>query len=254
MTYVAKGEKEVEEPDPLELEEWIDRVERRYPHGSSFVLPGESPVGAFLHLGRSIVRRAERISVIALKEGMIGSQSFAFLNRFSDLLFSLACACDLEHLVTEITRMVTKELGGGDLSMQDLDLAKANKIIEVAKSKAEEIGVPMVIAVCDSSARLVALERMDDALLVSIELALKKARTAVELKKSTREMAPLVQPGASLYGLASDSDLCFFAGGVPIKDESGNILGGLGISGGTIEEDEKVAQATLMALNSENKK
>lgn len=249
MTYVARGKREIEEPDPSDLEKWIDRIEKSYPHGASFVLPGESPAGSLLHLGRTILRRAERISLMALKEDLIGNRSFAFLNRLSDLVFSLACACDSEHLVAEITGIVIRELEGGNPDMKCIDLENANALIEIAKEKAKEIGVPMVIAVCDPAARLVALERMDNALLVSIGLAPKKARTAVELKNSTRELAPLVQPGAPLYGLASDSDLCFFAGGVPVRDEEGNIVAGLGISGGTVEEDEKVAQATLLAFN-----
>ena len=94
-----------------------------------------------------------------------------------------------------------------------------------------------------------ALHRMDGALPVSIDLAPKKARTAARLRLSTEELSRLVQPGAPLYGLASDPGLCCFGGGVPLTEE-GKTVGAVGVSGGSVEEDQIVAGKSRDVWNS----
>ena len=129
--------------------------------------------------------------------------------------------------------------------MVTLDVAK--RMIEAVEKKAREIGQPMVAVVVDAGANMVALHRMDNAFLVSLDIATQKAYTAVAIQMPTHEVAPLVQPGASLYGLTT-TDKCrivAFGGGFPIKDKDGKIVGGLGVSGGSVEQDMTCAEAGL---------
>ena len=128
-------------------------------------------------------------------------------------------------------------------------LAEAKRMIAAAEQKAQELGVPMVIAVVDIGGNLVAQHRMDGALLASISLALDKAYTAVALKMSTDQVAVAVSPGQPLCGLntANGGRFIIFGGGFPIV-ENGTIIGGFGVSGGSVDQDMMVAKAGLGSL------
>jgi uncharacterized protein GlcG (DUF336 family) len=127
-----------------------------------------------------------------------------------------------------------------------LSLETALKLIASARKKAEEIGVPMVIAVVDAGGNPIALQRMDNALLVSINIATNKAYTAVAVKVPTHELAKVAQPGGPLFGI-NTTDGCrvvIFGGGYPLK-RGDEIVGGIGVSGGSVEEDMACAEAAL---------
>ncbi|WP_027723025.1 GlcG/HbpS family heme-binding protein [Maridesulfovibrio zosterae] len=126
----------------------------------------------------------------------------------------------------------------------------AQQMIAAAEKKANEIGVPMVIAVVDQGANLVAQLRQDDALLVSIDLAWNKAYTAVAVKMSTETLGTVSQPGGPLYGIhtAHNGRVVIFGGGLPIE-ENGTVIGGIGVSGGSVEQDIACAEAGLAAYN-----
>jgi uncharacterized protein GlcG (DUF336 family) len=135
----------------------------------------------------------------------------------------------------------------------NLDLAL--ELIVAAKKKATEIGVPMVIAVVDAGGNLVALQRMGQALLVSIDIAINKAYTAVAVKIPTHELAKVAQPGQPLFGIhnADGGRVVIFGGGFPLKLNN-EIIGGIGVSGGSVEEDIQCAEAALEGLASGAKK
>jgi uncharacterized protein GlcG (DUF336 family) len=128
-----------------------------------------------------------------------------------------------------------------------LDLAL--RLIAAAREKAYEIGVPMVIAVVDDGGNLVAQQRMDNALLVSISISLNKAYTAVALKLPTHALAPLAQPEKPLFGIhnADGGRIIIFGGGFPLK-AGGAIIGGIGVSGGSVEQDMECAQAATKLM------
>jgi uncharacterized protein GlcG (DUF336 family) len=130
-----------------------------------------------------------------------------------------------------------------------LTLDFALELIAAAQEKAKEIGVPMVIAVVDTGGNLVAQHRMDDALLVSIDISLNKAYTAVAVKLPTHELAPLAQPGGPLFGIsnADRGRVVVFGGGFPLKHKDA-IIGGIGVSGGTVEQDMICATAATAIL------
>ena len=126
----------------------------------------------------------------------------------------------------------------------NLDLAL--ELIAASKEKAREINVPMVIAVVDGGGTLVALQRMDQALLVSIDIAVNKAYTAVAIKIPTHELAKVAQPEQPLFGIhnADGGRIVIFGGGFPLKRNE-EIIGGIGVSGGSVEEDIQCAKAAL---------
>lgn len=117
-------------------------------------------------------------------------------------------------------------------------------MLDAAQKAANEIGVPVNIAVLDGGADLKAFVRMDGALLGSIDIAVKKAKTAVLFGMNTEAVGEFCKPGAPSQGLAATNDvLVVFAGGVPIKNDAGEIIGGVGVSGGSVDQDQAVARA-----------
>jgi uncharacterized protein GlcG (DUF336 family) len=128
-----------------------------------------------------------------------------------------------------------------------MTLDTATQMIKAAEEKAKAIGVPMVITVLDDGGNMVAQHRMDDALLVSVEVSLKKAYSAVSVKLPTDKIGELSQPGKMLYGLQNVSGMVIFGGGFPIT-AGDRIIGGIGVSGGSVEEDMLCAKAGLAAF------
>jgi len=135
--------------------------------------------------------------------------------------------------------------------MTEVTLDVAREIIEAAESHVEDSDVPpMCIAVMDEGANLVGFHRMDGALLASIDIAQNKAYSAVSLKLDTETVHEVSQPGESLYGIGETNDgrIITFGGGLPLEDDDGTVVGGVGVSGGSVEEDVEVAQAGLEAF------
>lgn len=130
-----------------------------------------------------------------------------------------------------------------------ITLELAEKISVAAKAKAKEIGVPMNIAVVDGGANLVSFHRMDNAWLGSVDISIKKAKTARYFDMNSGEIGKLSQPGGPLYNIEhSNGGLISFPGGVVLKDASGKVVGAIGVSGGAVEQDHEVASAGAAAL------
>ena len=130
-----------------------------------------------------------------------------------------------------------------------ITIENAVKAVEAARKEAVKDGFKMCIAIVDSGANLKAFHRMDDAWVGSIDVAIKKARTAVFFMMPTGELGKLSQPGKPLYGIEFSNDgLITFPGGVPIVDEEGVLIGAIGVSGSTVENDDKVARAGAKIL------
>jgi uncharacterized protein GlcG (DUF336 family) len=123
-------------------------------------------------------------------------------------------------------------------------LDEAMKIISAAQNKAAAIGQPMNVAVADEGGNLVAHARMDGAWIGSIDISIKKAFTARAFDIATKDLAPLAQPGRDFFGIQSSNDgrVMIFAGGVPLR-RNGKVVGAVGVSGGSGEQDQAVAQA-----------
>lgn len=132
----------------------------------------------------------------------------------------------------------------------DITLAQAQAAVEAAIAKSNEIGVAMDIAVVDSGTNLTAFARMDGAWIGSIDISMKKARTARYFNMPTGAIGELSQPGGPLYNIeVSNGGLISFPGGVPIKNAGGDIIGAIGVSGSTVEDDHAVAEAGAAAVS-----
>jgi len=130
----------------------------------------------------------------------------------------------------------------------NIDLAKAEAAIEAAIKSSKGLGVKMNIAVVDLGGNLVAFARMDGAWLGSVDIAIKKAKTSTFFSMDSGKIGKLSQPGGPLYNIeVSNGGLISFPGGVPLKDSGGDLIGAIGVSGSTVENDHKVASAGAAA-------
>ncbi|WP_223649852.1 GlcG/HbpS family heme-binding protein [Hymenobacter psoromatis] len=130
-----------------------------------------------------------------------------------------------------------------------ITLQQAQAAVQAAQQKAQAMGVNMNIAIVDAGANLTAFARMDDAWLGSLDIALKKAKTARYFDMPTGAIGGLSQPGGPLFGIEhSNGGLISFPGGLPIKDGSGTVIGAIGVSGSTVEDDHTVAEAGVQAV------
>lgn len=131
-----------------------------------------------------------------------------------------------------------------------ITLEDAMKIISAARQKAASVGQPMNIAVADAGGNLVAHVRMDGAWLGSIDISINKAFTARAFDIATKDLATQSQPGAQFYGIhvSNGGRVMIFAGGIPLK-RGGKVVGAIGVSGGSGEQDQAVAEAGAAAFN-----
>ena len=132
---------------------------------------------------------------------------------------------------------------------ESVTLSVAQAVVEAARARAEEIGVPMNIAVVNDGNNLTAFARMDGAWLGSIDISQNKAYTARSFDMSTKDLAPLAQPNQPLYGIeaSNQGQLIVFAGGIPLMDGD-DVVGAVGVSGGSVDEDHEVAEAGVAAF------
>ncbi|MFZ0612586.1 MAG: heme-binding protein [Desulfobacterales bacterium] len=131
----------------------------------------------------------------------------------------------------------------------DITLDQALAVVSAAQAKAIKQGTLMDIAVVDAGANLKAFVRMDGAFLGSIDISIKKAKTARFFNMPTGKLGELAQPGKPLFNIEfSNGGLITFPGGLPLKDKNGNIIGAIGVSGSSVEDDHEVALAGAAVL------
>ncbi|MCW3047251.1 MAG: putative 15 [Solirubrobacterales bacterium] len=145
----------------------------------------------------------------------------------------------------------TNPSDGATVAQSDrtVTLSAGQAVVEAARTKASQIGVPMNIAVVDEGGNLVAFARMDDAWLGSIDIAQGKAYTARAFDMPTKDLAPLAQPGGPLYGIEASNHgrVIVFPGGIPLVFGA-RVVGAIGVSGGSVDQDQEVAEAGVAAF------
>lgn len=130
------------------------------------------------------------------------------------------------------------------MNTPDISLETAQAAVAAAMEKANAIDCKMNIAIVDAGANLKAFVRMDSAWLGSIDISIKKAKTARFFEFNTGDVGELSQPGGPLYNIeVSNGGLITFPGGIPLKNKAGEVCGGIGVSGSTVENDHAVAEA-----------
>ncbi len=155
-----------------------------------------------------------------------------------------------EQMISKAVEQVLCELNSGHgeqhheckCKKHKMTLKVAKSLIEKVEQKAAEVGVNAVIAVSDQAGRIVAVHSMDDAYIASYDIAVNKTFTSAGLKMSTAELAKFAQPGQPLYGIqhTNEGKIVIFGGGEPLKVDD-KIIGALGVSGGTAEQDTMLA-------------
>lgn len=146
--------------------------------------------------------------------------------------------------VEKIVRGAVKEALGESCAKgtESVTLFAAQALIKKVFEAAEKIGLRAVVAVSDAGGNPVAVMRADGAIIASYDIALNKAYTSVALKMPTSKLRELAAPGGSLYGIqhTNGGKIVIFGGGEPLI-KGGEVVGGLGVSGGTLEEDTALA-------------
>ena len=134
--------------------------------------------------------------------------------------------------------------------MSDITLDQAQTVLLAALEKGKAMDVKMNVAIVDAGTNLKAFARMDGAWLGSIDIAMKKALTARSFDMPTGAIGQLSQPGQPLFNIEhSNGGLITFPGGVPLTNGAGEVIGAIGVSGSTVEDDHAVAQAGADALD-----
>lgn len=237
----------VTEKDVSYLEERINRVRK------SDYAP-KTEVACKANIARTIARRAEREAVRTNERFAVSKDTIKYLNRLSDYLRSLTIRLDGENnnaanaaMVNTETPDPTEESGivaevvKRIMEQRVLSLETAKKIIEEVEKESKNRGKKAVICVCNEQGNPIAVHVMDGAFLISFDVAVKKAYTAVALKMPTLKLNDLVKSGQTFYGLQNLDKVMTIGGGVPLY-RNGILVGGLGVSGGTGEEDDSLAR------------
>lgn len=232
------------------LEKEIETIEGLFPRKHEFVLPGASAYSAHWDIARTVARRAERSLWEAAKSHSIDKTAREYMNRLSDFLYVSARFLDYksEKQIEEsrqtveetVKRILQEQTIYGNKSRISLREAKAlmDKTEAFAKSKNKNA----VISICGPEGNMIAVHTMEDAYLASFDISIKKAYTSVAVKMSTMELSRLAQPGQTFYGIEGTDGgrIVILGGGIPLRFR-GKIIGGLGVSGGSAEEDHEIA-------------
>lgn len=223
--------------DVSRLESRIDAMDALLPKQNGFLIPGETPLSAQIHVARAVCRRAESAYVSTVELYPVGGEGLRFLNRLSDYLYTLARYIDF---IYGIRASVLEALSG---TPKKLDLTAAKRMLEAIEEKAAEISLCAVAAVVNAQGAVMAVHVMDGAFLVSYDVAVSKAYTAAALRMPTEALATHLQPGGMFCGLESvgKGKITGIGGGLPLTD-NGALLGAIGVSGGTAEQDMALAR------------
>jgi len=230
-----------EETSALEIK--IDRLSSIVPPIKSFVAYGACPKSASFDLARAVARRAETLLSQAAEVSSYVQGLFPYINRLSDYLYMKARYFDFEHSITEAVQDALKSHSLANEIASEITLTQAKAMLEKIEHQAKALNLPVVAACCNAAGTPIAVHVMDGALLVSYEAATAKAHTAAALKMPTRDLSKLVQPGQPFYGLEAigNGKILPIGGGVPLFDQSKRLIGAIGVSGGTAEEDHDLA-------------
>lgn len=225
------------------LEENIDKYEKIIVRPKNFILPGKCRLSALLDIARTIARRVETNIIEVNKLYPINPEIKKYINRLSDYLYISARYIDFIYTIeTEVTKvMQVQKSAQTDIVDMTLDIAKW--LISEVEKKSIELNLSLVIAVSNRAGNPVAIHCMDNSYIASFDISMNKAYTAVALKMSTMQLKKMSQPNQGLYGVQNTNNgkIIIFGGGIPLTHNN-KIIGGLGVSGGTEQQDTMLAE------------
>ena len=193
-----------------------------------------------------IIKKIQRRFTMLSKNREIKLELMNYINKSRNFSHIVYKSLQEKIMIKYVVELISEKLSSIDID-NNLSLEKARKIIRAGEKKAKEMNIAAVFAVVNPEGNLIIEERMDNAILVSIDVAYKKAYTAAALKLNTEDLTALVQPGAMFYGLQSDPKYIVFGGGMLLKVD-GKIVGAVGVSGGSAQEDMEIAKACVNAF------
>ena len=208
--------------------------------------PEENEEVLIAYLLYIIIKKIQRRFLLLSKSRGIRLELINYISKSRDFFHIVYKFIQEKVMVKYVMELVSEKLSSIDMD-NNLSLEKARKIIRAGEKKAKEMNIAAVFAVVNPEGNLIIEERMDNAILVSVEVAYKKAYTAAALKLNTQDLTALVQPGAMFYGLQSDPKYIVFGGGMLLKVD-GKIVGAVGVSGGSAQEDMEIAKACVKAF------
>ena len=211
-----------------------------------YKIPEENEEVLVAYLLYIIIKKIQRRFLLLSKSRGIRLELINYISKSRDFFHIVYKFIQEKVMVKYVIELVSEKLSSIDMD-SNLSLEKARKIIRAGERKAKEMNIAAVFAVVNPEGNLIIEERMDNAILVSIEVAYKKAYTAAALKLNTEDLTALVQPGAMFYGLQSDPKYIVFGGGMLLKVD-GKIVGAVGVSGGSAQEDMEIAKACVKAF------
>ena len=212
----------------------------------NYKIPEENEEVFIAYLLYTIIKKIQRRFMLLAKHREIKAELINYINKSRDFSHIVYKFIQEKVMVKYVIELVSEKLSSINID-NNLSLEKARKIIRAGEKKAKEMNLSAVFAVVNSEGNLIIEERMDNAILVSVEVAYKKAYTAAALKLNTEDLTALVQPGAMFYGLQSDPKYIVFGGGMLLKVD-GKIIGAVGVSGGSAQEDMEIAKACIKAF------
>ena len=208
--------------------------------------PEENEEVLIAYLLYVIIKKIQRRFTLLSKSKEIKLELINYINKSRDFSHIVYKSLQEKIMIKYIVELISEKLSSINID-NNLSLEKARKIIRAGEKKAKEMNLLAVFAIVNSEGNLIIEERMDNAILVSIDVAYKKAYTAAALKLNTEDLTALVQPGAMFYGLQSDPKYIVFGGGMLLKVD-GKIVGAVGVSGGSAQEDMEIARACVKAF------
>lgn len=218
------------------IEHLIDKYQSYVGEFDGFTISGVNQVSANLNMARTIIRRAERAAVKVGQFGRIQSAVLVYINRLSDLVYAMSRYSEdnkTKNMQTEAVDVVMNN----SVPQGKLTLALAKEVSLAVEAEAMSMGLSVVVAILDEGANLMLLHSMDNAYIASCKIAQDKAYTSVSLKMSS-QTALVESRGGVLDGLSATTgnNLLLLGGGEPLRI-NGRIVGGIGVSGGTAEQD-----------------
>ena len=209
-----------------------------------YKIPEENEEVLVAYLLYIIIKKIQRRFTLLSKSKEIKLELINYIDKSRDFFHIVYKFIQEKVMVKYVIELISEKLSSTE---NNLSLEKARKIIRAGEKKAKEMNLSAVFAVVNSEGNLIIEERMDNAILLSVEVAYKKAYTAAALKLNTQDLTALVQPGAMFYGLQSDPKYIVFGGGMLLKVD-GKIVGAVGVSGGSAQEDMEIAKACVKAF------
>lgn len=209
-----------------------------------YKIPEENEEVLIAYLLYVIIKKIQRRFTLLSKSKEIKLELINYIDKSRDFFHIVYKFIQEKIMIKYVIELISEKLSSTE---NNLSLEKARKIIRAGEKKAKEMNLSAVFAVVNSEGNLIIEERMDNAILVSVEVAYKKAYTAAALKLNTQDLTALVQPGAMFYGLQSDPKYIVFGGGMLLKVD-GKIVGAVGVSGGSAQEDMEIAKACVNAF------